>query len=261
MVAACSGEIERPDVAEPAASFGQMAGDSFFAGLHFAADAAWLSVLDEGGLPVTEGLGPATEQAMDAYFDTKATVRVALEFNERTAPLVAILRRRGHQVLPLNVRLVCWLHSVPEATGQPTARLLARFGRSVTDWELAQDRGDSDLSRAQLLLRSRFRMVRRYANLSSLTASVMDHYKQDGAFPLVVAPREEGSHYQVGMKGELDKALRSLADISAQILRYDQEIEHLCDHVFPETRVVREIAGVSPAVALAHVVPVEVREG
>ncbi len=261
MVAACSGEIERLDVVEPAAPFGQMAGDAFYVGLHLAADASWLSVLDTEGHPVTEGIGPASPSELDAYFDTQATARVALEHNERTAPLAAIIRKRGHQVLPLNVRLVCWLHSVPDADGQPPARLLARFGRSVSDWAPAQDRVDSDLSRAQLLLRSRFRMVRRYANLSSLTASVVDHYKADGAFPLVVEPREDGSHYQVGMQGELDKALRSLADISAQILRYDQEIEHLCDHVFPETHVVRQATGVSPAVALAHVVPVEVREG
>ncbi len=261
MVAATSGELERLDVVEPAAGFAQMAGDAFHVGLHLSADTTWLSVLDDQGLPVTEGLGPSTPAQAQAYFETSATIRVVLEASERTDATVAILRQHGHQVLSLQPRLVGWLNHAPGTSGQPPARLLARFGFSIEDWDRALDRSQRDLGQAQLLLRSRYRMVRRYANLSSLTASVVEHYKQDGAFPLVVAPRDEGSHYQVGMQGELDKALRSLADISAQILRYDQEIEHLCDTTFPETLAVRELTGVSAAVALAYAVPVEVMDG
>jgi hypothetical protein len=261
MVAATSAELERLDVVEPAAGFAQMAGDAFHVGLHLTSDASWLSVLDPQGLPVTEGLGPSTLHQVEAYFETAATIRVVLEACERTDPIAAILQQYGHQVLPLPPRLVGWLNHAPGTNGQPPARLLARFGFSIRDWEPALERSDQDLGRAQLLLRSRYRMVRRYANLSSLTASVVEHYKQDGTYPLVVAPRDEVSHYQVGMQGELDKALRSLADISAQILRYDREIEHLCDTTFPETVAVRELTGASTAVALAYAVPVEVMDG
>ena len=261
MVAATSGELARLDVAEPAAGFAQMAGDAFHVGLHLTADTTWLSVLDHRGFPVTEGLGPCTLEGVEAYFETAATIRVVLEATERTDTTVAILRQYGHQVMPLPPRLVAWLNHAPGTRGQPPARLLARFGFSIQDWDRALDRSPRDLGQAQLLLRSRYRMVRRYANLSSLTASVVEHYKQDGAFPLVVAPREPGSQYQVGMQGELDKALRSLADISAQILRYDREIEHLCESVFPETVAVRELTGASAALALADSVPVEVMDG
>ena len=261
MVAATSGELERLDVVEPAAGFAQMAGDTFLVGLHLTADTIWLSVLDHEGFPVTEGLGPSTQAEAEAYFETSATIRVVLEASPRTDPIVAILRRYGHEVLPLEPRLVGWLNHAPGTSGQPPARLLAKFGLSVQDWDRAIDRSQQDLGRAQLLLRSRYRMVRRYASLSSLTASVVEHYKADGVFPLVVAPRDEGSHYQVGMQGDLGKALRSLADISAQINRYDKEIEHLCDTAFPETLAVRQLTGASSAVALAYAVPVEVMDG
>lgn len=261
MVAAPSGELERLDVVEPAAGFAQMAGDAFHVGLHLTGATTWISVLDHQGLPATEGLGPSTPAETEAYFETSATIRVVLEASTRTDDIVAILRRHGHQVLPLHPRLVGWLNHAPDTGGQPPARLLARFGFTIEDWDRTLARTPQDLGQAQLLLRSRYRMVRRYAHLSSLTASVVEHYKQDGAYPLVVAPRDEGSHYQVGMQGELDKALRSLADISAQILRYDQEIEHLCDTAFPETVALRDLTGASAAVALAYAVPVEVMDG
>ena len=261
MVAACPGEVERLEVVEPAASFSQLAGDTFVVGLHLTEDASRLSVMDHEGHSITEGCGPLTPAEMDDHFDTPASVRIVMEASDFTEPFARVLRLRGHKVLALDPKLICWLDQLPNFAGLPPARVLASFGLAVDDWEPSMERNDQDLGRAQLLLRSRYRMVRRYANLSSMTASVMEHYKEDGAFPLVVEPREGSSRYQVGMQGELDKALRSLADISAQIHRYDQEIEHLCQTVFPETAAVQQLARVGPAVALAYVVPLDVMEG
>jgi transposase len=61
----------------------------------------------------------------------------------------------------------------------------------------------------------------------------------------------------VELKATLTPLLRSIQGLTEQIDRYDERVEQLADRKYPETRLLRQVKGVGPLIALTYVLTIE----
>jgi transposase len=215
-------------------------------------------VLDQNGTVVDDGRLRTTQDAFRRYFGGSAPMIVVIEVGTHSPWASRLLEECGHEVLVANARKVRLIYASDNKTDKVDAESLARLGR-LDPKLLAPIRHRGAEAQADLAtIRSRDCLVRSRTQLINHVRGVVK--AAGGRLPsssAVSFPSKVVEHIPVELSDTLKPVLGMIDTLSDQIRRADRRIEHLANERYPETKRLRQIAGVGPITALCFVLTLE----
>jgi len=217
-----------------------------------------LCMLDEEGSVIEEGRVRTTVSALTQRFAGRAPCRVVLEVGTHSPWVSRLLAELGHEVIVANPRAVRLIAESDRKQDRTDAEQLARLGR-LDPRLLAPIRHRGEQAQQDLaFLRSRHSLVRARTALINHVRGVV---KAHGArLPACSAPafhRKVAAHLPAGLRPALLPHLELIAHLTHQIVAADRQVEALSAERYPETRLLRQVAGVGPLTALTYVLTIE----
>ena len=215
-------------------------------------------VVDSSGTVMEEDRVRTTLEAMKAKFGAKPPMRVVIEAGTHSPWVSRLLEELGHHVIVANARRVRLIYESDRKHDRLDARMLAKLGRldvsllspvwhrsAATQADLAVVRSRDALvaARTQLINAVRGMVKTSGGRLPKCTTAAFVH-KVGGLIP-----------------GELQAAiaplLTSIQVLTEQIHHFDGQVEQLAEKKYPETRLLRQVKGVGPLIALTYVLTLE----
>ena len=215
-------------------------------------------VLDGNGLVVEEDRVRTTAAALEQQFKDKPATRTVLEAGTHSPWVSRLLERHGHQVIVANARKVRLIYESDRKNDRLDARMLARLGR-VDEALLAPIHHRGAEAQADLaVVRSRDALV---AARTQLINAVRGTVKAvGGRLPKSTSAafsRKAVLLIPPELKLGLEPVLASITALSEQIRRADEQVIRLAEEKYPETRLLRQVKGVGPLIALTFVLTLE----
>jgi len=214
--------------------------------------------LDAAGQVTARGKLPSTPAALERLAADLAAVRVVLEVGTHSPWVSRLFAAAGHDVIVANPRRVRLISAAVRKSDTLDAEALARLGR-LDPALLApiQHRG-ADAQVDWTLLRSRDALVRAR---TLLVNHVRGTVKALGTRLPASSARSFGRTARSRLPAALAPALTPLLDtleaVNTQITAADRTIAQVAETRYPETRHLRQIAGVGPITALCFVLTLE----
>jgi transposase len=214
--------------------------------------------LDAAGRVTARGKLSTTPAALEPFAADLAAVRVVLEVGTHSPWVSRLFAAAGHDVIVANPRRVRLISAAVRKSDRLDAEALARLGR-LDPALLApiQHRG-ADAQADLALLRSRDALVR---TRTLLVNHVRGSVKALGARLPASSARSFGRSVRPRLPAALAPALTPLLDaldaVNTQIAATDRTIAQVAETRYPETRRLRQIAGVGPITALCFVLTLE----
>ena len=215
-------------------------------------------VLDAEGVAVLRGRTRTTARAFKKFFARFAGCRVAYEVGTHSAWVTNELQAIGCEVIVANARKLSLIGKNERKNDANDSELLARLAR-VDPKLLCPIRHRRIETRShQAILRARDALVRARTQLINCTRGLV---KPIGA--RINGCSSESFHKQAGAQipNELKPAtgplLAVISELTSRIHAYDKLVDKLCSERYPETKSLRQIAGVGPLTGLAYVLAIE----
>ena len=214
--------------------------------------------LDDRGRIVAEGTIGSNKESLIDRFGEEPSSRIVIEACGHSPWIAPLLRKLGHEVIVANPRQVHLISKSDRKTDRNDARILARLGR--VDPALLRPvstRGEKSMA-VRALLSARSQLVGIRTRLVNMVRAETKAF--GGRVPRCSAAsfhRTAGRHIPPPLRPALEPLLAVLGDFHGRIHAYDQEIARLGAEEFPETRVLRQVRGVGPIVALTFIVTIE----
>jgi len=208
-------------------------------------------VLDEKGTVLAEDRLDTTHKGIDQVFAKLPASRVAIEVGTHSPWVSRRLAQLGHEVVVANARQVRCISDSSRKDDRLDARTLARLVR-IDPELLSPIRHRSAEAQADLtVIRARAALVEARTMLINAARGLVKSYGERLA---KCGSRQVGETLAQRLSPALRNALQPLLAetqaLSARIAEYDQKIEDLCQTKYPETRLLRQVAGVGPLIAL-----------
>jgi transposase len=194
-----------------------------------------------------------SELALSKRFEHVAPLRIALEAGTHSPWVSRLLKLWGHEVIVANPRRVRLIGHSRRKSDRIDAQILADLA-SVRPRLLSPiEHGSAEAQADRAVLLSRDAVVR---SRSSLISHVRGEVKSLGgrvpscssaAFAVKAAGAVPAS-----LRAALDPILETIAQLTATIRTYDQQIEQLIAQRYPQARLLQQIHGVGPLTSLAY---------
>ncbi len=215
-------------------------------------------VLDAEGTIVEESRLQTKLAAFQQRFGGLPTARIAIEAGTHSPWANALLRDLGHEVFVANPRKVRAIYDNDNKSDRVDAEQLARFAR-MDPKLLSPIAHRSMAARADLaVLRSRSALVNARTQLINhvrgstkpfgvrLPASSTPTFARHVAWRI---PRE--------LRPALVPVLRTIAELTTRIVKFERRIEQLAAERYPETTRLRKVDGVGAITSLTFVLTLE----
>lgn len=215
-------------------------------------------VLDGSGARVEEDRAMTTREALAPLFQRLAPARMVMEVGGQSPWISRLAKEQGLEVIVANPRRVDLITRNERKNDRTDAELLARLGRidpqllSPVQHRSVQTQADLAVKRARdATVQARTRLINHVRGAVKslgyrvpLCSPECFHVKALAKLPKELEPA-------------LDSILRSIGQLTAQIRGLDKEIERLADQRYPATKLLRQIPGVGPVIALSFVLTLE----
>jgi len=169
-----------------------------------------------------------------------------------------LLEDCGHEVIVANARKVRLIYGSDNKTDEVDAESLARLGRLDPKLLAPITHRGAEAQADLAMIRSRDCLVRaRTALINHLRGAVK---AVGGRLPSSTAPafpRKVVDHIPVELCDTLNPVLATIDTLSRDIGAADRRIEQLANERYPETKRLRQIAGVGPITSLCFVLTLE----
>jgi transposase len=214
--------------------------------------------VDAAGAVLDEDRVRTTAEGLRGRFGELSATRIVIEAGTHSPWVSRVLEEMGHAVVVANARKVRLIYESDRKNDKLDARMLAKLGRvdvellapvrhrrAETQADLAVVRGRDALvaARTQLINSCRGMVKTMGGRLPSSTTSVFAK-KMENALP-------------ESMRAALDPLLRAIATLSEQIAGCDRRVRELAEQSYPETRLLQQVQGVGPLIALTYVLTIE----
>lgn len=229
-----------------------------FVGIDLGDKTSLIHIRDQDGEFVEETRLPTTAATLEREFSRQPQMRIALEVGAHSRWVSRLLRRYGHDVVVADARKLRLIYENPRKSDRVDAEYLAKLVRlDVSLLAPITHRGET-AQQHLALLRSRDSLVQARTKLVNHARGMV---KSFGArLPSCSTEsfaRKARPALPESLRPALEPVLESIQELTDRIRDYDQEIERLCDQVYPETVGMRQIKGVGPVTALAFVLTLE----
>jgi len=198
-----------------------------------------------------------TEKSVIRYFSKLEPATVVLEVGTHSGWISRLLDKLGHKVLVADPRKVRRLAGNDNKDDELDAEFLARIGR-IDAKMLKPIKLRSEQTQVALgLIRSRDSLVKARTQLINHVRGMV---KMVGKrLPSCSGQRFGKLEQQIPeqLREVLRPALQSIQTLTEQIRCYERLIEEKSEHEYPETKLLREVAGVGAITALAFVLVIE----
>ena len=217
-----------------------------------------LYVLDNlTGEEVEQGSIPTSKASIRKWFSRRERATVVIEVGSDSGWVSRLLAELGHEVLIADPRRVRRLAGKDDKDDELDAEFLARIGRMDRKLLKPIKLRNEDTQVALGLIRSRDNLV---LARTQLVNHVRGMVKTVGV-RLPKSASESFHKLQEQIPANLQETLRpvmvSIQALTEQIRCYERLIEHRSEHEYPETKLLRQVAGVGAITALAFVLVVE----
>lgn len=216
-----------------------------------------LCFLDELGDVVEESRVRTTEPALSGRFAGMPQCRVILEAGTHSPWLSRLLAELGHEVVvanPFKLRLIAESGAKNDRTDAET---LARLGRIdptlLGPIKHREQRAQTDLA----VIRSRHALIRtRSLLINHVRGAVKSCGSRLPACDASSFARKVTPSIPDSLRPALQSLLDTIADLTSRIAELDRRIVELIDERYPEARVLQQIPGVGPLIALTFVLTI-----
>lgn len=215
-------------------------------------------VVNSAGEVVTEDRVRTTPEGMERLFKEKPTTRIVVEAAAHSPWVSRQLESYGHQVIVANPRKVRMIYESDRKNDRIDARMLARLGRvdvsllGPVHHRSASAQADLAVVRSRdTLVAARTRLVNAVRGIVKTTGHQLPT-STTAAFAHKVLPMIPPE-----LKPALLPLLRSIKALSEQIHRYDARVEQLAESKYPQTRLLQQVKGIGPLIALTYVLTLE----
>ena len=212
----------------------------------------------ESGEVVEEGRISTTPKGFERRFCGCGPMRVAIEAGTHSPWVSRLLEGCGHEVLVANARKLRLIHAGGNKNDRLDAENLARLAR-LDPGLLSPIEHRGEASQAHIaLVRSRDVLV---GARTKLVNHVRGAVKSFGAR----LPGCSAKSFHVKVRDSLPEALapalepilETIASLTERIRGYERELEAISRESYPETALLRQVAGVGPLTALVFVLTLE----
>jgi transposase len=215
-------------------------------------------VLEASGAIVEEDRVRSTADAMREKFGKLAPARVVIEAGTHSPWVSRLLEEFSHQVIVANPRKVRLIYESDRKNDRLDARMLARLGRvdisllSPVWHRSAEAQADLAVIRSRdTLVAARTQLINAVRGMVKSTGSRLPT-STTGAFAAKIAELVPSE-----LKLAVTPLLKSIGALSDQIRNYDAQIERLAEKKYPQTKLLRQVKGVGPLIALTYVLTVD----
>ncbi len=214
--------------------------------------------LNQNGEVEKEGSVAMTRKAMLEKFGIAERCRIAMEVGTHSPWVSRLLASLGHEVIVANARQVQLISASSRKTDRVDARTLARLAR--VDPELLRpirhrsEEGQADLMTVRVraaLVEARTALVNSARGLAKAMGERLPSCDTDS---LGVERIEALS---AGLGETLRPLLAEVESLTGKIQELDKKIEQIARSKYPETKLLQQVSGVGPLIALTFVLTVE----
>jgi transposase len=214
--------------------------------------------LNQNGEVEKEGSVAMTRKAMLEKFGIAERCRIAMEVGTHSPWVSRLLASLGHEVIVANARQVQLISASSRKTDRVDARTLARLAR--VDPELLRpirhrsEEGQADLMTVRVraaLVEARTALVNSARGLAKAMGERLPSCDTDS---LGVERIEALS---AGLRETLRPLLAEVESLTGKIHELDKKIEQIARSKYPETKLLQQVSGVGPLIALTFVLTVE----
>jgi transposase len=215
-------------------------------------------LISAGGDILEQDDVPTTKLALASLFDGLKPCRIAIEACGHVHWIAKLAEERGHEVIVANPRELRLISKSGRKNDRHDARTLAKLGR--VDPELLRPiklRGEACRA-TRALLHARDQLVRTRTKLITFTRGQVKTF--GGRVPSCSAAsfhKRAGAHVPELLRDVIGPMLEILAQLETRIRTFDKGIERISEERHPETRVLRQVRGVGPVLALAFAATIE----
>jgi transposase len=215
-------------------------------------------LLDNAGGVLKEDRVRSTDRALGERFGTLPSTRFVIETGTHSPWVSRLLTDMGHSVVVANARKLRMIYESNRKNDRLDARMLARLGRADVEL-LAPVRHRSAKAQADLaVVRGRDALVAARTQLINACRGMVKAL--GGRLPKCTTAAFVGK-VKTSIPPELKTGLRpllaSIRVLSEQIESCDQLVRSLAVEQYPETKLLQQVKGVGPLVALTYVLTLE----
>jgi transposase len=215
-------------------------------------------VVDQAGRVVEEDRVRTTPEALAVKFGKLGPTRIVIEVGAHSPWVSRLLQAQGHDVVVANPRKVRLIYESDRKNDRLDARMLARLGRVDVNLLSPVQHRSREVQADLALVRSRDALVTARTQLINSVRGMVK--SMGGRLPCSTTAAFAGK-VKLLIPAELKTALgplvRCIQTLTEQIRGYDERVEQLADNKYPETRLLRQVKGVGPLIALTYVLTVE----
>jgi transposase len=218
----------------------------------------YVCVLSVSGEVVEEGRVTTTPETLRRRFGGLPRMRLVLETGTHSPWMSRLLEECGHEVLVANARQLRLIAQSDSKNDRADAETLARLGRlDPALLKPIRHRGAA----AQLdlaLIRARDALVQARTQLVNHVRGAVKSV--GGRLPACSTesfPGKVGEAIPDALRLALAPVLGLIAALTAELRRYDRQIETLAATRYPETAALRQVPGVGALTALSYVLTLE----
>ena len=214
-------------------------------------------ILGGDGQIVEEDRIPTSTGALERAFKKMSATRVVVEAGTHSPWVSRLLEKLGHEVVVANARKVRLIYESDSKNDRLDARMLARLGRVDVNL-LAPIRHRGAETQADLaVIRGRDCLVAARTQLINAVRGMVKSV--GGRLPKSTTAAFAGkvsSLIPSELKVALEPLLSSITALTEQIAKADEQIAQLAEAKYPETKLLRQVKGVGPLIALTYVLTV-----
>jgi transposase len=215
-------------------------------------------VVDENGVVVAEDRIRTSATALQQRFKRLPARRIVLEAGTHSPWVSRLLESLGHRVVVANPRKVRLIYESDRKNDRLDARMLARLGRvdvsllAPIQHRSAEAQADLAVVRGRdALVAARTQMINAVRGMVK-TAGGRLPKSTTAAFSRKALP-----WIPPELRLAIAPLLESVRVLSEQIHLADRQITVLADEKYPETKLLRQVKGIGPLIALTYVLTLE----
>ncbi len=218
-------------------------------------------VLDKSGDVVQESGVATTKKALAQMFSQRQHCRIAIEVGTHSPWMSRLLKSLGHEVIVANARQVKLISQSSRKNNKLDALMLARLAR--TDPALLRpirhrsEEAQKDLMTIRIraaLVESRTGLINAARGLAKATGERLATCDAD---QMDVEKLEE---LPADLREKLKPLLEGVESLTEKIKACDRTIEQIARDRYPETKLLRQVSGVGPLIALTFLLTIEDKE-
>jgi transposase len=219
---------------------------------------SYYCALGSDGDLMQEGRVNTTKQAIAEVFGSIPRCRIALEVGTHSPWVSRLLRGLGHEVVIANPRQLKLISASSRKDDRLDAQTLARLAR--VDPQLlrpVQHRSD-EAQTALLTIRVRAALVEARTSLVNTARGLAKAFGE--RLPVCDADQMgvvQAASLPLELQQALEPLLKEVESLTEKIQESDQKVEQIARNDYPETRLLQQIRGVGPLIALTFVLTVE----